>query len=201
MMIPDQTPRLPAAIKNCIMNPQCSKCEKIPSQDNCYQCLSNLTKLLNSGYYEDENLSAREQITRIKLDFDKLKPVFSLFIQIYDAYSDKLILHEKKLMELLTKDELMVSDSSINVEMKPINTRKKIPIIGKISDVGQKIGKFFFNPDFKDGLHLPKIHEAAIIELFSMFCESVKGTEYGSSYFFDNVITGANKVLDKKPHE
>jgi len=200
-MFSAQTNRLPTSKKNGKMNPDCSNCKNIPSQDNCCQCLLNLTKLLNSDYYEDENLSDREQITRIKLDLDKLKPVLSLFIQIFDAYSDKLILHEKKLIELLTKDELMVSDSSINVEMKPITTRKRIPIIGKISDVGQKIGKFFFNPDFKDGLHLPKIHEAAIIELFSMFCESVKGTEYGSSYFFDNVITGANKVLDKKPHE
>lgn len=198
MMISDQTPRLPSAKKTGKINPRCSNCKKIPSANSCLQCFLNLHSLLNNGYYEDENLSVKEQITKIKIDLDNLKPILSIFIQIIEAYSDKKGLLEKKLLELLTKEEIMEFDSSNTEEKKPINTRKKIPISGKKSDVAQKIGKFFFNPDFKDGLHLPKIHEAAIIEIFRVFCESINGGEYGSSYFFDNVNYGAIKDLSKK---
>jgi hypothetical protein len=201
MIISDQIPGLPASENIDTMNLQCSNCKKIPSATSCLHCFLNLLSLFNSGYFEDENLNVKEQIANIKLDLGNLKPILSIFIQIIEAYSDKIGQLEKKLLELLTNEEIVEDDSSNTEEKNPNNTRKKIPIPGKTSDVAQKIGKFFFNPGFKDGLKLERIHEAAIIELFSMFCESIKGGEYGSSYFIDNVNTGAIKDLNKENPE
>jgi hypothetical protein len=76
--------------------------------------------------------------------------------------------------------------------------RKKIPIIGKKSEIGRKIGKFFFNPENKDGLHLPKIHETTIIELFCDNCESIDNTEFSVRYLQDNVTAGANEDLEEE---
>lgn len=195
MKISDQNSRLPASKKNGKVNPSCSKCNKIPSKDNCLQCILNLHCLLSNDYYEDENLSISEQITKLKQDLDNLKHIPTLFIQILETYSDKKIKLERKLLELSTKKEIIGNDSS-NIEGKKPTVRKRIPTIGKKSDVGQKVGKFFFNPVHKDGLHLPKIYEAAIIELFCEWFESIDGTEFSSRYLFDNINTGANKNLD-----
>jgi hypothetical protein len=198
MKISDQNSRQNGSNKNGKVNPRCDKCNKIPSKDNCLKCILNLHCLFNNDFYEDESLSVQEQIIKIKQDLDNLSPVPSLFIQIVEAYSDKKIKLEKKLLELSSKVEIKVDDSPNIEEKEPKIVRKKIPIIGKKGDVGQKIGFFFFNPKNKDGLHLPKIHVAAVVE---SFCESYKpidGTEYSSRYLLDNINTGANKDLEEE---
>ena len=193
----DQNSRLNNSKKNRKPHPRFRKRDLIPSEENCLKCILNLHLQLSNDYYEDENLSVTDQIEALKEDLENLKPVPQLFLQIFEAYTDKKIRLERKLLELIAKEKIRVEESTRLEELNQKPVRKKIQVMGKKSDTAQKVGFFFFNPDNKDGLKLPRIHDDAIIEIFCEEFESIDGTEYSSRYFGDNVVTGANKELDE----
>jgi len=198
MRTPIQNNRLSVPKKASKVNQRCANCKKMPSEQNCSKCIANMIDKFSKDSYEDEDLTTDEKITKWKKDLDNLKLIPTLIFQVYETILEKKLQIENEKRKNIVSGEVKNDSSSPIEENKSIIVKKRIPIIGKKSVVGYKIGKFFFNPENKDGFHLPKIHETAIIELFCESFESIDGTEYSSRYLLDNVITGANKDLDEE---
>ena len=198
MKTPIQNNRLSAPKKVSKVNQRCGKCKKMPSEQNCSKCIANMIDKFSNDSYEDENLTTNEKITKWKDDLANLKRIPTLIFQVFETILEKKLQIENEKQKKPIPGEKKSDSSSPFEENKSIIVKKKIPINGKKGDVGQKIGLFFFNPGNKDGLRLPKIHVAEVIETFCESYESIDGTEYSSRYLLDNVNTGANKDLEEE---
>jgi hypothetical protein len=198
MKTPNQNSSQKASKKSVKLKTRCNKCKKMPSEQNCSKCISNMFEKYSKDSLEDENLSSDEKVTKFQKDLDNLVLIPALIFQVYQTILEKKIQIENEKQKLAIAEKIKSDDSLLLAEKMQKTVRKKIPIIGKKSEIGRKIGKFFFNPENKDGLHLPKIHETTIIELFCDNCESIDNTEFSVRYLQDNVTAGANEDLEEE---
>jgi len=198
MMSANQNSRQNASKNPIKVKTRCNKCKKMPSEQNCSKCITNMLEKYSKDSLEDENLSSDEKVTKFQKDLDNLVLIPTLIFQVYQTILEKKIQIENEKQKLAKAEKIKLDDSPMSAERMPITVRKKILITGKKSDVGQKIGLFFFNPENKDGLHLPKIHVAAVIETFCESYKPIDGSEYSSRYLLDNVNIGANRDLEEE---
>ena len=198
MKTPNQNASQKASKNSVKVKTRCDKCKKMPSEQNCSKCIVNMLEKYSNDSLEDENLSSDEKITKYKNDLDNLILIPTLIFQVYQTILEKKIQIENEKQKLVKVEKITSDDSSLLAEKEPKKIREKILIIGKKSDVGQKIGLFYFNPKNKDGLRLHKIHVAEVIESFCETYKPIDGTEYSSRYLLDNVNAGANKHLEEE---
>ena len=170
----------------------------MPSEKSWQKCILNLQFLFSDDSCEDENLNIDEQIKKTKQELFNLKPFPALFFQVINIVTEKKRTLENKLLQLNVTSEINGEDPNVAMSSNSISGTKRIPIDGKHCDFAIKAGIFFFNPYYKNGLHLSKVYLEFITGLLCEIFYPNKGKVFGHRYIYDNLLIGANKKPDNK---
>lgn len=192
----NKKPRLSFSIKPIKANTGCNKCNKTPSNVNCLKCILNLHNKFSINSDDEHKYTKEQQIAKLAKDLDELDQVPRLFVQVYDAISEK----KRKLeMELKLESELEGNNAEStpsSIGTNSTNETKKIPIAGFKNVIAKKIGKFFFSLSDNSGLHLSKIHEDEIVEFtYDHFVHS-DGKAFSMRSLKDHINIGGNMEPD-----
>lgn len=172
--------------------PVSPKYRNIPSEKSWQKCILNLQFLLSDDSCEEENLNIEEQKIKTKQELLNIKPFLSLFFQVINIVTEKKRTLENKLLQLNVTAEINSEDPNATMESNSMTGKKRIPIDGKRYDFAQKAGIFFFNPNYKNGLHLSKVYLEVLTKLMCETFVPSKGKVYNHRYIYDNLLVGAN---------
>jgi hypothetical protein len=180
--------RLPVSKKIGKVIPGSSRYHKMPTEKSWQKCISNLQFLLSNDSCEDENLNIDDQIKKTKQELFNLKPFPALFFQVINIVTEKKRTLENKLIQLNETAEINSEDLNFTINSNSITGMKRIPIDGKSYDFAIKAGIFFFNPNYKNGLHLSKVYLEFITGLLCEIFYHSKGKAFGYRYIYANIL-------------
>lgn len=172
-----------------------SKCKKMPSGNNCLVCFNSMLGEIIKDSYLDMELNREEIISRMKSKIDELKRIPIALVPAYIAILENNMKAEKEKLEEQKSMKKGKKAGYALDENKSNDNWEMIPIALDKGDLAKKAGFFFFNPNNKNGLHLPNIYRDPINELFCEHFKTSKGSSLSLRTTIDGLASGKNERI------
>ena len=192
METPDKRPSLPVTIRSIKVQKKCVSCIKIPSEENCIKCVLNMYSNFSEESLEDGSLSLAEIIAKYDNDLENINRILNLFIQASDVIREK---RRNMATELIKQSIVKGNVEEVQFAIDESNSKfdkKRLPINGFMHIIAKKIGYFFFNPENKSGLNMPKMYQDAITDFICKLFEQPNGSSFSQRTIGDNIAEGGN---------
>lgn len=196
MTTPKKRTRIPVNKRKLNGNQTCEFCDKTPSEVNCINCIMHMLVKYTKALVNNNKLTLTQKIAEMQRLLEGYKQIPVLYLRVIDIIKEQLKrfeieLAEQEVLEKLNEGEQSGLDGN-NQDKKII----KIPIAGKKSEVGYKLGLFFFNQDNKDGFNIPKKYQAEFTEIIASYFVSDDDKPFRHRTILDNILIGANEEID-----